>query len=106
MEKPLTSPEKIDKKLAANTVVTLMVPFFKKGKIASREVFKCCAREFTTLMLDSQSTSDPKDGPIPLSRYSKYVADFFSMSRSILTEDEIKLKIGQFKTTLDRKKLL
>jgi hypothetical protein len=105
MEKPLKSPEKIDKKLAANTIVSLMVPFFKKGKIASREVFKCCAREFTTLMLDSQSTRDPKDGPIPLSRYSKYVADFFTMSSSILTEDEIKLKIGQFKTTLDRKHL-
>ena len=102
-EKPLTSPEKIDKKLAANTVVTLMVPFFKKGKIASREIFKCCAREFTTLMLDSQLTSNPKDGPIPLSRYSNYVADFFTMSESILTEEEIKLKIGQFRSTLDGK---
>ena len=99
------SPEKIDKKVAANTIVKLLVPFFKKGQIASREVFKCCAREFTTLMLESQWNKDSKEGPIPIDSYSKYVADFFTKSGIILTEENAKLKIGQFKAAVNKKEL-
>ena len=80
-----------------------MVPFFKEGKIASREVFKCCAKEFTTLMLDSQWTRDPKDGPIPLTRYSKNITEFFATSGNILTEEDVKSKIEQFKVILKSK---
>jgi hypothetical protein len=99
------SPEKIDKKVAANTIVKLLVPFFKKGQIASREVFKCCAREFTTILLESQWTEDIKKGPIPIDSYSKYVGDFFTKSGIILTEENAKLKIGQFKATVNKKEL-
>ena len=99
------SPEKTDKKVAANTIVKLLVPFFKKGQIASREVFKCCAREFTTLMLESQWTEDIKDGPIPIDSYSKYVTDFFTTSGIILTEENAKSKIGQFKAIVNKKEL-
>ena len=103
MEKPHCKSEKIDKKVAANTVVSLMVPYFKKGKIASREAFKCCAKEFTTLMLDFKMNESHET--IPLSRYTKYVDKFFAKSGNILSEGEIKHKIAQFKTVLDKYKL-
>ena len=105
MEKSQTKSEKIDKKLAANTVVSLMVPYFKKGQIASREVFKICAKEFTTLMLDFKMTNDPNDKTVPLSRYAKYVDKFFSKSGNIVSEGEIKHKIGQFRSSLEKHKL-
>ena len=95
---------KIDKKLAANTIVQLMVPFFKEGKITSREVFKCCAKEFTTLMLEFDPLCDTKyHEPIPLSQYSKYIKDFFSSSGTISTEDDVKKRLGKFKHTLNKR---
>ena len=102
MEKSHKKPEKIDKKVAANTVVSLMVPYFKKGQIASREVFKSCAKEFTSLMLDHKITNNPHDETIPLSRYTKYVDKFFSKSGNILTEGELKHKLAKFKASLEK----
>ena len=102
MEKSHKKPEKIDKKVAANTIVSLMVPYFKKGQIASREVFKSCAKEFTSLMLDFRNTNNPHDETIPLTRYTKYVDKFFSKSGNILTEGEIKHKIAKFKASLEK----
>ena len=99
------SSDKTDKKTAANTIVKLMVPFFKEGKIVSREVFKCCAREFTNLMLDSQAPSDAKNGPIPLNSYSKFVADFFANCGVIANEKDVHLKIENFKCNLRNKTL-
>ena len=104
MDKNKSAHEKVDKKIAANTIVSIMVPFFKQGKITARDVFKCCAKEFTTLMLDSQWTNDPKDGPIPLSCYSKYVIDFFASCGTISSEDGVKSCIRKFKDSLDKNK--
>ena len=106
MEKRHTTPEKIDKKVAANTVVSLMVPYFKKGRIASRDVFKCCAKEFTTLMLDFKLTNDPTEKKIPLSRYTKYVDNFFVKSGNISSEGELKTKLAEFKKSLEVNQLL
>ena len=104
VEKSSKQSSKIDKKLAANTIVQLMVPFFKEGKITSREVFKCCAKEFTTLMLEFDPLCDTKyHEPIPLSQYSKYIKDFFSSSSTISTEDDVKMRLGKFKHTLNKK---
>ena len=40
-----------EKKRFADLVVQLLVPYFKRGRIASKEVFKFLAREMTHVMM-------------------------------------------------------
>ena len=89
------SAERLDKKAkvaAADVVVKLMVPFFKSGKIANKQVFKYSAREFTHVLLECNKTN--------ASNYQKYVDKFFSKIDVLKTEEEAKNKLNSFKRSL------
>ncbi|XP_059092791.1 ATP-dependent DNA helicase Q5-like [Tigriopus californicus] len=93
-ERDPTHQSKIEKRLkikTADSVVKLLVPYFKQGKIASKEVFKYFAREFTHVILEV--TKEPSSEIL-----TKYVQKFFKSNRDaiILTENEAKLKITKF----------
>ena len=56
----------LDKKAkvaAADTIVKLMVPFFKSGKIGNKQVFKYTAKEFTHALLECNKTHLTRYGP-------------------------------------------
>merc|ERR1712029_445419 len=85
----------LDKKAkvaAADTIVKLMVPFFKSGKIGNKQVFKFTAKEFTHALLECNKTH--------LTSYPKYVDKFFAKSGVLNTEDEAKNKINSFRRAL------
>ena len=85
----------LDKKAkvaAADTIVKLMVPFFKSGKIGNKQVFKFTAKEFTHALLECNRTH--------LTSYPKYVDKFFAKSGVLNTEDEAKNKINSFRRAL------
>jgi hypothetical protein len=72
-------------------IVKLFVPFFKNGKIASKEVFKASAREFTHAMLETNSIHPS------LKEYPKIVEKFFAKSGILFSESDAKDKIAAFK---------
>ena len=85
----------LDKKAkvaAADTIVKLMVPFFKSGKIGNKQVFKFTAKEFTHALLECNRTH--------LTSYPKYVDKFFAKSGVLNTEDDAKNKINSFRRAL------
>lgn len=93
-ERDSSQQSKIEKRLkikTADSVVKLLVPYFKQGKIASKEVFKYFAREFTHVILEV--TKEPSSEIL-----SKYVHKFFKSNRDaiIITESEAKMKITKF----------
>jgi len=82
------SPDKAAKLKTADGVVKALAPYFKKGMIASKEVFKLVARELTHVILrrPPSTAADP----------SAFVAAFFSKSGIVLSEADAKTKIGSF----------
>lgn len=68
----------------------LFVPYFTKGKIASKEVFKASAREFTHALLES-----PKSPPA--SEYPRIVEAFFEESGLLISQADAEQKISNFK---------
>ena len=73
-------------------IVKLFVPFFKNGKIASKEVFKVSAREFTHALLET--------GHIPIPEYPQIVEKFFRLSGILYNEPDALDKIINFKKHL------
>ena len=74
-------------------IVKLFVPFFKSGKIASKEVFKVSAREFTHALLETNH--------IPIPEYPKIVEKFFKISGILFNEPDALDKITAFKKHLN-----
>ena len=68
----------------------LFVPYFKEGKIASKEVFKTSAREFTHALLESSKNP-------PASDYPKMVQTFFEKSGILFSQADAEQKISNFK---------
>ena len=84
------TPEKKEKMKTADLVVKMLVPHFKKGMIASKEVFKFFAREMTHNLLKRDDCKD-----LDSAGCKKYLDDFFRKSGIILTEADAKMKISQ-----------
>ena len=70
-------------------IVKLFVPYFKAGKIASKEVFKASAREFTHILIEASDT--------PVTEYSKIVESFFGASEILYSQEDAEKKISKFK---------
>lgn len=89
--KKSAKPEvKKSKSETADALVKLLVPYFKKGLIASKEVFKITARELTHCLLN-------KSEQVTKSDYVKFVAKFFDTCGGILlTEQDAKSKISKY----------
>ena len=85
------SRDKRAEKQAADKIVKLLVPLFKSGKIASKEVFKFFAKEFTHVMLSAKVSSGS---------YERKVNDFFKESGIVTSEDDAKAKLYTFSKTL------
>jgi len=85
----LASPDKAAKLKTADNVVKVLVPHFKKGMIASKEVFKFVARELTHALL---RRSTPVD-------HGVYAAAFFSSSGIVLSEQDARDKIARFEAS-------
>lgn len=83
------SDRKSEKREAADRVVKLFVPFYKNGKIASKEVFKASAREFTHAILE-MSHIQPED-------YPTAVQKFFEENGILYSEKDAQEKISHFK---------
>ena len=88
-EKP-SSPEKKVKMKTADQVVKALVPHFKAGMIASKEVFKFVARELTHVLL--------QEGEMPRRDLDSYVNQLFTATGIILTEEDARRKIAQFES--------
>ena len=56
-------------------------------------------------MLDYKLTNDPTVRKIPLSRYTKYVDNFFAKAGNINSEEEMKIKLEEFKASMETTKL-
>ena len=80
-----------DKKKFADLVVQLLVPYFKRGRIASKEVFKFLAREMTHVLI--------ADGVREPEAYAKgKIAEFFEGGTSIvLSNDDAREKVATFR---------
>ena len=50
--------------------------------------------------------TDPTEKKIPLTRYTKYVDNFFVKSGNISSEGELKTKLAEFKKSLEVNQLL
>ena len=89
--KKTSKPEvKKSKSETADALVKLLVPYFKKGLIASKEVFKITARELTHCLLN-------KSEQVTKSDYVKFVDKFFDTCGGILlTEQDAKSKISKY----------
>ncbi len=70
-------------------MVQLFIPYFKDGKIASREVFKTSARVFTHALLESSKT--------PAAEYKAVVKAFFDKSGILYSQSDAEQKISDFK---------
>merc|ERR1712083_509347 len=86
------SEAKKSKSETADALVKLLVPYFKKGLIASKEVFKITARELTHSLLKR-----PKQ--LSKEEYVKFVDKFFNTCGILLTEQDAKNKIDKYKYT-------
>ena len=95
-KKQKSSPDKKVKMETADAIVKVLVPFFKKGLIASKEVFKFVAREITHVVLNRKDFIQSSDF------FSKYVSTFFKSSGIILSEAEAKSKILKFDGSYSR----
>ncbi len=87
--------QQLDKKAKmeiADHVVKVLVPHFKDGMIASKEVFKSVARELTHVLLQRKDS-------LQKGFYSKYVSVFFKSSGIILNEEDAKKKIADFEAS-------
>ena len=81
---------KKSKSETADALVKLLVPYFKKGLIASKEVFKITARELTHCLLNKSEQVTKRD-------YVKFVDKFFDTCGGILlTEQDAKSKISKY----------
>ena len=91
-EKSSKTPEKNDKKKVkvetADALVKLLVPFFKKGQISSKEVFKVTARELTHHLMKSHVKKEQFDG---------ILQKFFDQNGTLLSEQDAKDKIAAFR---------
>ena len=88
-EKIKSKEAKKSKSETADILVKLLVPYFKKGKIGSKDVFKITARELTHNILK-------KSTQICKSDYSNFVDKFFASSGVLLSEDDVKKEIANF----------
>ena len=70
----------------ADVLVKLLVPYFKKGLIASKDVFKFVAREFTHQLLKSKKTKN----------IAFYVDQFFNTCGILTDEADAKEKLTAF----------
>ena len=90
-KKPDKSEAKKSKSETADALVKLLVPYFKKGQIASKEVFKTTARELTHSLLKRSKQLSKED-------YAKFVDKFFDTCGGILlNEQDAKNKIDKYK---------
>ena len=92
LEEMTKNPDKKAKMATADIVVKVLVPYFKKGLIASKEVFKFVAREMTHVLMKKSSPES----------YGKYVDKFFKTQGIILSEDDAKKKIEKFSAALSK----
>ena len=83
-----TEDKKRSKSETADALVKLLVPYFKKGLIASKQVFKITARELTHSVLKTRLNS---------SQYSDFVESFFSKCGKLESEEDAKEKIANYK---------
>ena len=84
------SPDKKEKLAMADNVIKILVPHFKKGRIASKEVFKFTAREITHVLMKRNEKVD----------LSKYIEGFLKVSGIVLSEDDAKRKIALYERKL------
>ena len=70
----------------ADVLVKLLVPYFKKGLIASKDLFKFVAREFTHQLLKSKKTKN----------IAFYVDQFFNTCGILTDEADAKEKLTAF----------
>ena len=95
-----SSSSSLDKKAklkTADLVVKALVPHFKAGMIASKEVFKFTAREVThTLLLREKSRGES------VRDLDAYSAALFDWMGIILSEDDAKKKIADFDASFAR----
>lgn len=94
--KPTKEP-KVDKKAKTETadmLVKLLVPYFKTGQIASKEVFKLTARELTHNLLQMSH--------ITKADYSTFVARFFECNGILLSDEDAKKKIAIYSKNVSK----
>jgi hypothetical protein len=95
--KSITPPKKDKgggKTATADMVIKILVPYFKQGRIASKEVFKFLAREMTHVLLEKRSAADS-------SYVSRSITTFFKNNSSIVySTDEAKERVELFQATL------
>merc|ERR1712083_634042 len=80
-KKPNKPEVKKSKSETADALVKLLVPYFKKGRIASKEVFKITARELTHSLLKRSKQLSKED-------YVKFVDKFFNTCGGILLTEQ------------------
>ena len=73
----------------ADALVKLLVPFFKSGQIASKQVFKVTARELTHFLL--------KNSQLKKEDFSHVLQNFFDQNGTLLSEQDAKDKIAAFR---------
>ena len=89
LQKTPEKPNKNTKVETADALVKLLVPFFKSGQIASKQVFKVTARELTHFLL--------KNSQLKKEDFSSVLKNFFDQNGTLLSEQDAKDKIAAFK---------
>ena len=89
LQKTPEKPNKNTKVETADTLVKLLVPFFKSGQIASKQVFKVTARELTHFLL--------KNSQLKKEDFSSVLKNFFDQNGTLLSEQDAKDKIAAFR---------
>lgn len=95
------SPDKKTKMKTADLAVKVLVPHFKNGLIASKEVFKFVAREMTHVILKRDSNRAQS-----AEFHKRFFAAFFKSSGIIFSEEDAKKKITEFESSSAAKTLM
>ena len=77
----------------ADQVVKVLVPHFKAGMIASKELFKFVARELTHVLLQRRGRGWSQEGDLV-----GYAEELFRTSGIILCEEDARRKIADFES--------
>ena len=87
-----------DKKSTADAVIKVLVPHFKSGKVASKQVFKFMAREMTHVFVERGIKADGKF-------FGKYMESFFCSNAIVYSEDDARSKIRGFEASPEAQRL-
>ena len=86
-----------EKKETAELVVKYTGPYFRRGQVASKEVFKFLARELTHVLVERAN----KGGITDTNRFAKeQIAAFFAGGTIVYSTDDAKEKARAFQSTL------